>query len=56
MYIFSLKEYTGNSKLVFTLTLQTYIDGISKFQALEKYFILIGGKLLYNAVLLFAAQ
>ena len=56
MYIFSLKEYTGNSILVFTLTLQTYRDGISKFQALERYFTLIGGKLLYNAALLSAAQ
>ena len=56
MYIFSLKEYIDNSKLVFTLTLQTYIDGISKFEALEKYFILIGGKLLYNVVLASAVQ
>ena len=56
MHIFSLKKYIDNSKLVFTLTLQTYIDGIGKFEALEKYFILIGGKLLYNVVLASAVQ
>ena len=56
MYIFSLKEYTDNSKLVLILTVQTYKDGISKFEALEKYFILIGGKLLYNVVLVSAVQ